>query len=196
MRHIVYFSGRAQTSGNFRTDELMKAGRMDIVIHSIIQSLFLSNSRREDTIVHLVFYGMPDPPKHIEIRLKNDTEISKKDVAGLIKKILYKYKEGDKREVFPGCFVEKKSLLKVVEELDESGVDVFVLDEKGEDIRKIKIADKGDVAFILGDHDGFPDKELKRLIKEYDTVNVGPKTYFASQVVTIVQNELDRRGIK
>ena len=196
MRHIIYFSGRAQTSGNFRTDELMKAGRMDIVIHSIIQSLFLSNSRREDTIVHLVFYGMPDPPKHIEIRLKNDTEISKKDVAGLIKKILYKYKEGDKREVFPGCFVEKKSLLKVVEELDESGVDVFVLDEKGEDIRKIKIADKGDVAFILGDHDGFPDKELKRLIKEYDTVNVGPKTYFASQVVTIVQNELDRRGIK
>ena len=195
MRHIVYFSGRAQTSGNFRTDELMKAGRMDIVIHSIIQSLFLSNSRREDTIVHLVFYGMPDPPKHIEIRLKNDTEISKKDIATLIKKILYKYKEGKKNEVFPGCFVEKKSLLKVVEELDESGVDVFVLDEKGEDIRKIKIVEKGDVAFVLGDHDGFPDKELKRLIKEYDTVSVGPKTYFASQVVTIVQNELDRRGV-
>ena len=195
MKHIIYFSGRAQTSGNFRTDELMKAGRMDIVIHSIIQSLFLSNSRREDTTVHLVFYGMPDPPKHIEIRLKNDTEISKKDVAGLIKKILYKYKEGDKREVFPGCFVEKKSLLKVVEELDEKDVDVFVLDEKGEDIRKIKIAEKGDVAFVLGDHDGFPQKELKRLKTKYDTVSVGPKTYFASQVITIVQNEMDRRGV-
>jgi len=195
MRHIIYFSGKAQTSGNFDTTKLMEAGRMDIVIHSIIQSLFLSNSRREDTVVHLVFYGMPDPPKHIEIRLKNDTEISKKDIATLIKKILYKYKEGKKNEVFPGCFVEKKSLLKVVEELDESGVDVFVLDEKGEDIRKIKIVEKGDVAFVLGDHDGFPDKELKRLKKDYDIVTVGPKTYFASQVVAVIQNELDRRGI-
>ena len=195
MRHIIYFSGKAQTSGNFDTTKLMEAGRMDIVIHSIIQSLFLSNSRREDTVVHLVFYGMPDPPKHIEIRLKNDTEISKKDIATLIKKILYKYKEGKKNEVFPGCFVEKKSLLKVVEELDESGVDVFVLDEKGEDIRKIKIVEKVDVAFVLGDHDGFPDKELKRLKKDYDIVTVGPKTYFASQVVAVIQNELDRRGI-
>ena len=88
-------------------------------------------------------------------------------------------------------------MLKVVEELDENGVDVFILDEKGKDIREIKIdSKKKDVAFVLGDHDGFPDKELKRLSKEYDTVSVGPKTYFASQVVTIVQNELDRRGIK
>ena len=168
---------------------------MDIAIHSIIQGLFLSNDMRKDVVFHLVFYGMPDPPKHIEIQIKDGLDISKKNVATLIKKILYKYKESERREVFPGCFVEKKSLLKVIEELDENGVDVFVLDEKGEDIRQIKIADKGDVAFVLGDHDGFPQKELKRLKKEYDTVTVGPKTYFASQVVAVVNNELDRRGL-
>ncbi|PIN91448.1 hypothetical protein COU57_00375 [Candidatus Pacearchaeota archaeon CG10_big_fil_rev_8_21_14_0_10_32_14] len=199
MRHIVYFSGKAQTSGNFDTTRLMEAGRMDIAIHSIIQGLFLSHDVRKDVVFHLVFYGMPDPPKHIEISIKDGLEISKKNVATLIKKILYKYKAGMKNEVFPGCTVEKKSLLKVVEELEKTaGENIFILNEKGEDIREVEIElnDKTpDVVFILGDHDGFPGKELKRLLKEQNPVTVGPKTYFASQVVAVVQNELDRRGI-
>lgn len=205
MKHIIYFSGKARTSGNFDVNNLMKAGRMDIAIHAIINSFFISRKVREDVKVHLVFYGMPDPPKHIEITLKQERgiektdekeklDISKKDVASLIKKILYKYKSGEKREVLPGCFIEKKSLPKVIEGLNDEGVDIFILDEKGKDIREIKIESK-DVAFVLGDHDGFPQKELKRLKKEYDTITVGPKTYFASQVITIVQNELDRREI-
>ena len=169
---------------------------MDIAIHSIISAFYLSHSIREDVVVHLVFYGQPDPPKHIEIHVNPELDISKRDVAGLIKKVLYKYKEGQKTEVFPGVFVEKKSLLKVVQELIDSEVEVFVLDKGGEDIREIEIGDaeKG-VAFVLGDHDGFPVKELKRLKKENTTVSVGPKMYFASQTVTIVNNELDRRGI-
>ena len=196
MRHIIYFSGKAVTSGKALSGtDLMKAGRVDIAIHSIIQSLFLSHNMRLDTIVHLVFYGMPDPPKHIEISIKDGLDISKKNVAELLKKILYKYKEGTKTEVFPGCFVEKKSLLKVVEELNDKDVDIFILDEKGKDLREIKINIKKDIGFVLGDHDGFPDKELKRLKKDYDIVTVGPKTYFASQVVAVVQNELDRRGM-
>ncbi len=84
MRHFVYFSRQAQTSGNF--SDLMKAGRMDIAIHVIIASLFLSYDIREDTKIHLVFYGMPDPPKHIEIQPNPELDISKKDVATLIKK--------------------------------------------------------------------------------------------------------------
>ena len=75
---------------------------------------------------------------------------------------------------------------------------IFILDEKGEDIREVEIkVDKQtpDVVFILGDHDGFPQKELKRLLKEQNPVTVGPKTYFASQVVAVVNNELDRRGL-
>jgi|SRR3989344_671674 len=198
MRHFVYFSGVAVTSGKALSsgDNLMKAGRMDIAIHSIISAFYLSHSIREDVVVHLVFYGQPDPPKHIEIHVNPELDISKRDVAGLIKKVLYKYKEGQKTEVFPGVFVEKKSLLKVVQELIDSEVEVFVLDKGGEDIREIEIGDaeKG-VAFVLGDHDGFPVKELKRLKKENTTVSVGPKMYFASQTVTIVNNELDRRGI-
>ena len=171
----------------------MKAGRMDIVLHVIIAGFFLSNSFREDVKLHLVFYGMPDPPKHIEIQVTPELEISKKDLGNLIKKILYKYKKDKKTEVFPGCFIEKKSLLKVVEELEEQDKNIFVLDKKGDSIRDVKIPEES--VFVLGDHEGLPKKELKRLKKIAKPISIGKKTYFASQVVSIINNELDVREI-
>jgi len=136
---------------------------------------------------------MPDPPKHIEIQIKEGTDISKKDVGNLIKKILYKYKKGQKTEVLPGCFVEKKSLIDVVDELIESGNEIFILDKSGEDIRKAKIPKN--CVFVLGDHEGFPKKELKRLKSYCKPVSVGKLMYFASQTVAVVNNELDYRGL-
>jgi tRNA (pseudouridine54-N1)-methyltransferase len=192
MRHIVYFSASATTSGKALSGgNLMKAGRIDIAIHTIIQGIFLSHGFREDVKIHLIFYGMPDPPKHIEIQVKEGTPISKKDIATLLKKILYKYKEGKKTEVFPGCFVEKKSFLNVIEELKNLGNEIFVLEKNGKDIRKIEIPQKN--VFVLGDQEGFPRKELKRLKKIATPVSIGPKTYFASQTVVVLNNEIDRR---
>ena len=191
MRHFIYFSESARTSGNFKTNDLMKAGRMDIVMHVIINAFFLSHRLRDDVKLHLIFYGQPDPPKHIEIQVKPELGMSKKDVAGLIKKILYKYKEGRKTEVLPGCFVEKKSFLKVVDGLLGQGKEIFILDKKGKSLREVKIPKES--VFILGDHEGLPRKESKRLKKITTPVSVGKKIYFASQVVTIVNNELDSR---
>jgi tRNA pseudouridine-54 N-methylase len=199
MRHFIYFSNSAVTSGNalskysYNEGDLMKAGRIDIAIHSFIQGVFLSHALRENVVFHFIFYGMPDPPKHIEIMVKNETEISKKDVGNLIKKILYKYKEGQKTEVFPGCFVEKKSLFNVIEELIEQGNEIFILDKGGEDIRKAKISEN--CVFVLGDHDGLPKKELKRLKSYCQEVSIGKLMYFASQTIAVVNNELDYRNI-
>ena len=192
MRHFIYFSKNAVTSGKaLAVDNLMKAGRMDIVIHSIIQAFFLSNNYRENVKMHLIFYGMPDPPKHIEIQITSELKISKKDISGLIKKILYKFREGEKTEVLPGCFIERKSFLQVVNEFVEEGKEIFILDRKGEDIRKIKFSD--DSVFIVGDQEGLPKKEFKRLKKISKPVSVGSRTYFTSQVITVVNNELDRK---
>lgn len=197
MREFVYYSRSAPTTGNFGTD-LMKAGRMDIAIHIVINSLFMSHSIRRDTKLHLIFGGAPDPPKHIEIspsessgKEGEQTDISKKDISGLIKKALYKYKKDQKVEALPGIWVEKKSFLKVVEELQEQGKDIYVLDKGGEDIRKADIGPNP--VFILGDHEGIPFKELRRLKKSVTPVTIGKKMYFASQTVSIVNNELDRR---
>ena len=118
--------------------------------------------------------------------------MSKKDIAGLLKKILYKYRPGQKVEAVPGCFIEKKSFLDVINGLSAQGKEIFIMDENGESIRKAKIPE--DSVFVIGDQDGFPTKELKRLKKKFNLVSVGPKVYFASQVVTIINNELDSRG--
>ena len=194
MRHIIYFSNSAVTSGKALSDgNLMKAGRMDIAIHSFIQGVFLSHGFRDDVNFHFIFYGMPDPPKHIEIRVTPELEISKKDVGNLIKRILYKYKAGEKTEVLPGCFIEKKSFLHVIEELLDKDVECFILEKGGESLREAKI--QKECAFIIGDHEGFPRKELKRLKKSLTPISIGPKMYFASQVVAVVNNELDNRGI-
>ncbi len=173
----------------------MDAGRMDIAIHSIIQGLYLSHDIRKDTVIHLVFYGPPTPPRHIEIH-GDRVEIAKKNISKLLQKILYKYKKGERKEVHKGCFIEKKSLLNVVDEFLKKGDQVFVLDEKGKNIREVDIDKKGDkdVVFILGDHEGLPDKELRRLKKTVQPVSIGDKTYFASQTIIIVHNELDFRN--
>jgi len=198
MREFIYYSRTAPTSGNFSTDDLQKAGRIDIAIHVIIASFFLSHKIRSDTRLHLLFAGPPDPSKHIEIApvLEGETGIdkiylAKKDVSSILKKILYKYKQGEKREVFPGYWIEKKGFLELVKELKNQGKNLYILDPKGEDIRKAEI--KENPIFILGDHKGLPQKELKRLKKLCTPVTLGKRVYFASQVVAIVNNELDRR---
>lgn len=194
MRHFIYYSGTGVTSGKAMSQgNLMQAGRMDIAIHSFIQAVYLSKGFREDVKFHFVLYGMPDPPKHIEITVTEELELSKKDVAKILKKILYKFKEGQKTEVLPNCFVEKKPLLKVISDLMEEDIEVFILDKKGESLREIEIPKN--CAFLIGDHAGLPRKESKRLKTMVEPVSVGPHMYFASQVVAVINNELDFRGI-
>jgi tRNA (pseudouridine54-N1)-methyltransferase len=202
MREFIYFSKNAKTSGNFDLNNLMKAGRMDIACQIMIMSFFVSHHTRENVKLHLVFNGGPDAPKHLEIspgiNFMGDEEkridISKKDVGSLIKKMLYKYKKDQKTEVAPGYFIEKKNFIQVVEDMIEEGKEIFIMDKRGEDLREVKKLDNA--VFIIGDQDGIPKPEMKKL-KQMDVkkISVGPQMYFASQTVTILHNELDRRGI-
>jgi tRNA (pseudouridine54-N1)-methyltransferase len=192
MREFIYFSSKAVTSGNF--SDLKDAGRMDIVCHFVINSFFVSNAIRPSVRLHLIFYGPPEPPRHIilEINEENKDSFSKKDIAGLIKKMLYKYKKGQKNEVFPGCFIEKKSFSDVIDELIKEGKTIFFLEKSGESIREIEIP-KGSV-FVLGDHEGIPKQEKKQIERVAKKVSLGKVMYFASQSLTVLQNELDLRA--
>ena len=191
MREFIYFSQKARTSGNFG-DDLMKAGRMDIVCNVIIAGFFLSHKLREDVKIHLIFNGPPNPPMHLELISHPDMPISKKDVAGLLKRMLYKCREGKKIEVFPGCFIEKKSFARVVDELEQEGKKIFILDIKGENIREISNETLHHAVFVLGDHDGLPKKDLRKFD---DRISIGKKIYFASHTIVVVNHELDMRGL-
>lgn len=201
MREFIYYLRTAPTAGNYIKEDLMQSGRLDIAIHAIIAVFFLSHEMRSDVKLHLVFAGPPDPTKHLELKpvTKGQTGIdkiylSKKNVEWIIKKMLYKYKEGKKTEVFPGYWIEKKGFLEVVKELSADGRNLYILDERGEDIREAKIG-KNPI-FILGDHLGLPRKELKRIKTMSKPVSIGKRTYFASHTIAIVNNEIDRREEK
>ncbi len=188
MREFIYYSSKARTSGNFDLDDLMKAGRMDIVCNVIIACFFLSHKIREDVHLHLILCGPPCPPRHLEFVSNKEMPISKKDVAGLIKRMLYKCREGRRTEVFPGCFIEKKGFIQLANELEGEGKKILILDKNGEDVRETGL---DNAVFVIGDQEGLPKKETKRFTER---ISIGKETYFASQTITIIQNELDRRA--
>jgi len=192
MREFIYFSSKAHTSGNF--DDLMKAGRMDIAIHFIINSFFLSNNLRDDVKLHLIFYGPPTPPRHLILISNPEMPISKKDVAGLIRRMLYKYKAGETKVIFPGCFIDNKNFFQVIEEIEKQGKRILILDKGGKDIEKANIDEN--CVFIVGDHEGLPAKEMKRLKDVAEKIELSKKVYFASHVVTILNYILDRNEQK
>jgi tRNA pseudouridine-54 N-methylase len=198
MREFIYYSRTAPTSGKSIGDDLQEAGRIDIAIHVVIATFFLSHKIRSDAKLHLLFAGPPDPVKHLEIHPVTEGKtgidkiyLSKKDVSGILRRMLFKYREGEKREVFPGFWIEKKNFLEVIKDMHNEGRALYVLDPDGEDIRTADI--KENPVFILGDHKGLPDKELKRLKTMCTPITIGKRTYFASQTVAVVNNELDRR---
>ena len=193
MREFIFYSSRARTSGNIK--DLMKAGRMDIAIHTFIHSIFISNDMRDITL-HLIFDGPPDPPKHLMFIVdeKNKQQmkqfISKKDISGLIKRMLYKYKKSKIIEAFPNCFIEKKSLQQVIKDVS-SKKQVYLLDKKGTPIQQtIKKIDPDNTAFLFADHEGFG-RMLKTLKKQLPSISLGKVTYFASQVAVILNHWLD-----
>jgi tRNA pseudouridine-54 N-methylase len=189
MREFIYFSSKANTSGNFT--DLMKAGRMDIAIHFIINSFFLSNNLRDDVKLHLIFYGPPTPPRHLTLISNEDMPISKKDVAGLIRRMLFKYRGGKEQEIFPGCFIDNKNFFQIIEEKKKEGKRICILDKGGKDIEKADIDEN--CVFIIGDHEGLPNKEMKRLKETAEKIEISKKVYFASHVVTIINYILDKK---
>ena len=147
MREFVYYSSKARTTGKF--DNPMKAGRLDIVFNVLIQALSLSHKIRDDVHIHLIFDGPPNAPLHLEFISSEDIPLSKKDIGGLIKRMLYKWNDKKKTKVFPGCYIERKSISELLKELEKSGKKICVMDIKGKNIREIK--DLQDYVFVIGD---------------------------------------------
>jgi len=193
MFKFIVYSTNAWSSPSFKD---LTQGRMDILIHSIIHSLFVSEKIRKDVELHLFLAGPPDPVKHIEIIPNEKTPFSKKDLATLLKIALGKYKKNKKIEALPGIFVEKKDIKDFIEEKrKEEDFDLFILDLKGEDI--VSYINEGKIkknsAFLIGDHEGLNKKLLKSL-QNFDPyfVSLSDITYFTSQTIIILNFLLDR----
>ncbi len=75
-----------------------------------------------------------------------------------------------------------------------SSAPVYLADPKGEDLREVDLS--GEAVFLLTDHVPLPKKIAKSLeVRGAIKVSVGPRMLHASQCITLIQNELDRRAL-
>jgi tRNA (pseudouridine54-N1)-methyltransferase len=189
MRQFVIYSKNASTFP--KINDLKKAGRIDILLHSIISALFSSNLFREDVQIHLILMGKPNPPRHIRIVYEKENTISKKNLKKLIEMALKKYKKGDEIKVHPGVYVDNLSIEKLILKFQTQNNNIFVLDKTGEHIKNIEKNKLKSGIFILGDHTGFDKKTKKFMKKNLIRLSLGDLTYFTSQSITIINYELD-----
>jgi len=188
-RIFLIYSKKASTAP--RISDLKKAGRIDILLHSIISALFTSNNFRKDVKLHLILMGPPNPPKHILIRYNENNTISKKDLKKLLEIALRKAKKGRIIEAHPGVFVDEKTIEDLINDFKKENKKIFLLDKNGTPPKEINKKDFENGVFILGDHEGFSKKVKKYIKKNAEKISLGEVTYFTSQAITIINYELD-----
>lgn len=189
MRTFLIYSKTATTSPNIK--DLKRSGRIDILLHSIISSLFVSNNFRKDVKLHLILAGPPNPPRHITIEYNSENTISKKSMKKLIEMALRKCKPKKSIDVHPGVKVDDKNIEEILEDFKKENKEIFILDSYGEFLKDISKDKLKDPVFILGDHEGFSKSTKKFLKKNTNRLSLGDTIYFTSQSITIINYELD-----
>jgi tRNA (pseudouridine54-N1)-methyltransferase len=201
-RVFLLKANEACTSSDFKLNDLpASSGRLDVVCRCIIASLLEAGRIRDDTVFIVVLEGKPDPP----VRLKLDGErlqvlsSSEVGIASMIKQALEVRFEKSQQHTVPnwlGVSIEKKSFTETLDSELTSG-ELYYLHEKGEDIRNVDIDLAKDNIFVLGGNKGLSAEDEKPLdCHNAKRISVGPLSYLSSQVITLVQEELDRRKTK
>ncbi|MHC1635650.1 MAG: tRNA (pseudouridine(54)-N(1))-methyltransferase TrmY [Candidatus Methanospirareceae archaeon] len=189
MREFVLYARKASTTPDFSLDDLPgSGGRMDLVARCVCNALWVSHGLRRDSCIHIAAYGKANPPVIISFYGDSLRSVSpdERNIGAWIKKVL----AGSARN--PGIKVRRMSFQELIEELASKGRFFYILHEKGRDIEEVEL--KEDAAFIVGDHIGLPKKEEKFVERfEHEKLSLENISYLASQCITIIHYELDRR---
>ena len=173
MREFILYSRRGRTDGKFKS--LIEAGRLDVVHQCLLLGFFTSGALRRDIVFHVVLGGPPRPPLHLTvdgITLRN-VRTDERTWEAILRRVL----SGGSH---PGITVGRESL----QELVRGKTNVFVLEERGEDVRKVEFGD--DPVFVLGDHVGLPKKDEKYVLRFGRKISLGKKPYLAATCVDII----------
>lgn len=195
MREFLIYSRKGSTSSDFTLKDLPgSGGRMDLNARCIISALWVSRNIRRDTRIMISLNGPPNPPFVIAFDGNELRKVSpdERNISIWIKKALREADEArdDKwSETHEGIYISKKSFQDLIRDNEDRSF--YILHERGKDIRDIEV--RGNPFFVLGDHIGLPRKEEK-FVQRYtsEKISLGPESYFTSQSITLVHNELDR----
>jgi len=197
VRTFIIKANKVHTRADFSLKDLPgTSGRIDLLCRSLNSAFLLSHGFRKNVRVWLNLNGPPDPPKTIrfegsEIKPKtiNPDEIS---LAKIIIKAL-KVGEGIKEpakeySVLPGVYVSNLRFEDIIRRTIKNSA-LYYLHEEGKPIERINF--KGNVAFVLGDHEGLAREDEAFLEGIAEKVSVGKKSYLTSHVIAYVNIFLD-----
>jgi tRNA (pseudouridine54-N1)-methyltransferase len=161
--------------------------------------LLVSHGLRPEVRVYLVLRGGPAAPRVLRVD-GNSARFLRPDersLALLVQKTLAAAPVelgSDFIELRPGIALARGDLECVLSDL--RGATLYVLDERGPDVRDIELA-PGDAAYLLGDHVGFDAADSAKLAALAVTaVSLGPLSVHSDDAVVILSNELDRRAAR
>ena len=191
MRTFVLYARKARTDSNFKLNDLISAGRMDLVCRCITSALWLSHNVREDVRIFVVLNGPPKPPVTICFQGSKLSKVYVDEMtnAKWIKKIL-SMKFGKEWLEVDATKVARKSFQEVLSELNGKN---YVLHEKGEFIDNVKLDENPII--VLGDQVGLPDKEEKFALRNGEKIALGKNVYLASACISVINWVCDKNGI-
>jgi len=191
MRTFVLYARKARTDSNFKLNDLINAGRMDLVCRCISSALWLSHKAREDARIFVVLNGPSKPPVTICFQGSeySTVYVDEQTNAKWIKKILSMNFGKEWLEV-EGTKVARKSFQEVLTELKGKN---YVLHEKGEFVENVKF--ERDPIIVLGDQIGISRAEESFVLRNGEKISLGKNVYLASSCISIVNWVLDQRGL-
>jgi len=165
--------------------------------HIIMGALFLSKSHRADVKLSLVFEETTDFSRRLVLEGSALGNIGGHDEGSLLSFLASALKEAKNlakestTTTSSGIVVETISFEHLVKRA-AAAHPVYVLDKKGADIRDIELP--LDAVFLLTDHIPMPKKTFKSMLRQgVNKISLGPRMLHASQCITLINNEYDRR---
>ncbi|HAS8422702.1 TPA: tRNA (pseudouridine(54)-N(1))-methyltransferase TrmY [Vibrio vulnificus] len=195
MRTFVLRARAAPTNSRALLEGVGNEAHTEILAHTLMNTMFVAQSHRQDVVVHLVLESTKDFSRTITIHSNEVSNVGGFHEANLLNIVVRALDAStgmgkeELKNVEPGVTVRTISFERLVQQLAEDH-QLYMLEKKGEFVRDIKFA--ANPCFLLTDHIPMPKKtfnSLKRLGTQ--NISLGPKMLFASQCVTLIQNELD-----
>lgn len=195
MRTFVLRARAAPTDSQALLAQVGGEAHTEILAHTLMNSLFVAQSHRDDVVVHLVLESTRDFSRTITFTAADMQHIGGFHEQALLAKVARALDASQglgkeqARAVEPGIQVRTLSFEKLVKELAEDH-QLYVMDKKGAPVRSVKFS--GNPCFLLTDHIPMPKKTFGSLTRlGAEKISLGPTMLFASQCVVLIHNELD-----
>ena len=199
-RRVPEFIVRARAASTDPAQFLASVGKgahVEYLAQIIVSALMISKGHRDDTTLSLVLEDSLDFSRCLTFFGGKLGDLGGTTEAALLKVIADSLglSKGLAKEASITTPIGVQATAISFEHLVKAKVAdqrVFLLDPKGEDIRAIDLPI--DAIFLLTDHVPMPKKNLKTLVRQgVKKISLGPVMLHASQCISVIQNELDRR---